>query len=280
MADVTHGLAAFVLRWLGGSHARFSGFEVKAPTQGKTIFIEGSSSSPRQHRPRPAVSPHLKQTAGARKPQTQADLEEFALDPALKVMAAAAYHHQHHPSTSGGADPSAAYAVAMAHHQQQQASASSTTTPQPPAALRRAVYVHISDLTSAYNIDHAMLEEELTRAKREATTATAAAAANVARKQQLGKRGEGEDDPSRASSEAVSTIASGSAAAAASSSLGGVPTELDTNPSQKRLHPPRVGYNLCVYVLSFVLVFFFHLFAPGFVPCPAPRTKYRLSHSL
>ena len=41
--------------------------------------------------------------------------------------------------------------------QQQQAS-----KPQP---LRRAVYVHVSDLLSAYNIDHAKLEEELQRVK-------------------------------------------------------------------------------------------------------------------
>ena len=40
---------------------------------------------------------------------------------------------------------------------------------QPPAKappLRRAVYVHVSDLLSAYNIDHAKLEEELQRVKK------------------------------------------------------------------------------------------------------------------
>lgn len=31
--------------------------------------------------------------------------------------------------------------------------------------LRRAVYVHVSDLLSAYNIDHSKLEEELHRVK-------------------------------------------------------------------------------------------------------------------
>lgn len=39
---------------------------------------------------------------------------------------------------------------------------SSSAKPQP---LRRAVYVHVSDLLSAYNIDHAKLEEELQRVK-------------------------------------------------------------------------------------------------------------------
>lgn len=70
--------------------------------------------------------------------------------------------------------------------------------------LRRAVYVHISDLTSAYNIDHAKLEEELDRVKIEQE-----------------------------------------APAAASPRLG-VPTELDTSGSNRRLQPPRAGYNLCV----------------------------------
>jgi len=71
--------------------------------------------------------------------------------------------------------------------------------------LRRAVYVHVSDLTSAYNINHAKLEEELDRAKEEQENSP--------------------EDSSR---------------------LGGVPTELDTSAAQRRLQPPRAGYNLCV----------------------------------
>lgn len=84
------------------------------------------------------------------------------------------------------------------------------TTPPVKPQLRRAVYVHVSDLLSAYNIDHAKLEEELSRVKR------LREAPNVA------------------------------AADSASSSLGGVPTELDTNPNPKKLQPPRGGFNLCV----------------------------------
>ena len=44
------------------------------------------------------------------------------------------------------------------------------TSQQPRPPLRRATYVHVSDLTSAYNIDHALLEQELTRVKAERET--------------------------------------------------------------------------------------------------------------
>lgn len=72
--------------------------------------------------------------------------------------------------------------------------------------LRRAVYVHVSDLTSAYNIDHAKLAGELERVKA--------------------------DQLKNVESSANSRFS--------------VPTELDTSPSQKRLQPPKCGYNLCV----------------------------------
>ena len=45
-----------------------------------------------------------------------------------------------------------------------------TVTPQQDNSmnrLRRAVYIHVSDLTNAYNIAHAKLEEELARVKAE-----------------------------------------------------------------------------------------------------------------
>jgi replication factor A1 len=88
---------------------------------------------------------------------------------------------------------------------------------QPSMTLRRAVYVHISDLTSAYNIDNAKLEEELTRVRKETLMATNKS-----------------DDPGLVH---------------APTAMMGVPTELDTSASsQRRLHPPRVGYNLCLYV--------------------------------
>jgi hypothetical protein len=77
--------------------------------------------------------------------------------------------------------------------------------------LRRAVYIHVSDLISAYNIDHARLEAELARVKAEAE-------AEIVQ----------DEDTSR------------------SSSMGGVPTELDTSYPKKRLQPPRGGNNMVV----------------------------------
>jgi hypothetical protein len=85
--------------------------------------------------------------------------------------------------------------------------------------LRRATYVHVSDLTSAYNIDHARLEQELTRVKVEREALT------------------------------VSTKTSDITAETAVDASGGASTDLDTalaSVPQKRLQPPRGGYNLCV----------------------------------
>lgn len=79
---------------------------------------------------------------------------------------------------------------------------------QPRIQLRRAVYVHVSDLTSAYNIDHVKLEEELTRVNEEL---------HNLEQENLVVR----------------------------SNLGGVPTELDTS-YKKRLQPPRGGNNMVV----------------------------------
>lgn len=74
----------------------------------------------------------------------------------------------------------------------------SSSQPRPP--LRRAAYIHVSDLMNAYNIDHVRLEEELSRVK---------------------------ELQAKPNEERV-----------------GIPTELDTN--QKRLQPPRGGFNACV----------------------------------
>mmetsp|Transcript_13879 Transcript_13879/g.19510 ORF Transcript_13879/g.19510 Transcript_13879/m.19510 type:complete len:643 (-) Transcript_13879:426-2354(-) len=91
---------------------------------------------------------------------------------------------------------------------------------QPPVALRRAVYVHVSDLTSAYDIDNAKLESELTRVKAARDRAS-------------------EETPSQ--EEELGLFDHGN--------LSGVETEgtLVSIP-QKRLQPPRGGYNLCVLV--------------------------------
>jgi hypothetical protein len=81
--------------------------------------------------------------------------------------------------------------------------------------LRRATYIHISDLTSAYNIDHARLEKELARVKVESEAASRSTVGT-----------ENEDDP-----------------------IGASASDLDSTVMplpQKRLQPPRGGYNLCV----------------------------------
>mmetsp|Transcript_55539 Transcript_55539/g.161309 ORF Transcript_55539/g.161309 Transcript_55539/m.161309 type:complete len:565 (+) Transcript_55539:184-1878(+) len=90
--------------------------------------------------------------------------------------------------------------------------------------LRRATYVHVSDLTNVYNIDHAMLEQELKRVKAEREKGTfqePPKAHDIIE--------ETEDDPVSGSS------------------------DLDPSP-QKRLQPPRGGYNLCVLVGKVTLV--------------------------
>ena len=71
--------------------------------------------------------------------------------------------------------------------------------------LRRAVYVKVADLTSTYNINTSVLEEELTRV-------------NTERENLLS-----EEKPTQM--------------------FGGIPAELDTS-VKKRLQPPRGGNNM------------------------------------
>jgi len=86
--------------------------------------------------------------------------------------------------------------------------------------LRRAIYVHVSDLTSSYDIDNAKLESELTRVK-------------AARDRASGE--------SPAQEEEIRLFDHGN--------LSGVETEgTVVSIPQKRLQPPRGGYNLCVLV--------------------------------
>lgn len=80
--------------------------------------------------------------------------------------------------------------------------------------LRRAVYVHVSDLTSAYDIDHVKLESELSRVRAET---------------------------------ASSSSTSPPAAVAASATHTTTTEDIDASSyPQKRLQPPRGGYNLCL----------------------------------
>lgn len=81
-----------------------------------------------------------------------------------------------------------------------------TVNPNQPA-LRQAHYVSVAELINPYRIEPTALEEELNRLKDQ---------------QQKVK-----EDPE-------------------SLHYDGVPTELDTSLSQKRLQPPRGGFNLCL----------------------------------
>ena len=78
-------------------------------------------------------------------------------------------------------------------------------TPRPP--LRRATYIHVSDLTSAYNIDHKRLELELARVKVSGLSQYPPSM-----------------QPSDMSTDEASVLSQ----------------------PQKRLQPPRGGFNLCV----------------------------------
>jgi len=90
-------------------------------------------------------------------------------------------------------------------HQQQQ---------QSRFPLRRAVYVHVSDLTNAYNIDHPKLEHE------------------------LAKVNEGNDENTIPEDREVD-LSTGDG----ESSITSVP---QPQSRRKSLHPPRAGFNLCV----------------------------------
>jgi hypothetical protein len=80
--------------------------------------------------------------------------------------------------------------------------------------LQRATYIHVSDLTTTWNIHHGRLEEELARVK---------------------VQEEQKKNPSDVSLSSSPSIAQ-----------AGVPTELNTSHMQRRLQSPRTGYNLCV----------------------------------
>ena len=114
-----------------------------------------------------------------------------------------------------------------------------TTTATEKQPLRRATYVHVSDLISAYNIDNIQLEREIARV-------------NAKRSRNL-VRESGSDDPARNDTSGFEPLTSeGIDDSTGGSSSDGVPapdedTDLEgqTVP-QKRLQPPRGGFNLCV----------------------------------
>lgn len=81
--------------------------------------------------------------------------------------------------------------------------------------LRRAVYVHVSDLTNAYNIDHPKLEHE------------------------LAKVNEGNEENAIPEEREESDLSTGDG----ENSVSSVPMP---QTRRKSLHAPRAGFNLCV----------------------------------
>ena len=91
----------------------------------------------------------------------------------------------------------------------------SSTSSHSTGPLRRATYVHVSDLTSAYNIDHAQLEREMARVN--------------AKRKNLRCASVSDKNPV-----ALEEVA------------GDLENTIEPTVPQKRLQPPRGGFNLCV----------------------------------
>lgn len=84
--------------------------------------------------------------------------------------------------------------------------------------LRRAVYVHVSDLTNAYNIDHPKLEQELAKVK------------------------EGNDENANPDEREIDLTTA--AVGDGENSIASIPQPQSYR--RRSLHPPRAGFNLCV----------------------------------
>eukprot|EP00529_Nitzschia_sp_RCC80_P016558 CAMPEP_0113504398 /NCGR_PEP_ID=MMETSP0014_2-20120614/34694_1 /TAXON_ID=2857 /ORGANISM="Nitzschia sp." /LENGTH=650 /DNA_ID=CAMNT_0000399505 /DNA_START=47 /DNA_END=1999 /DNA_ORIENTATION=- /assembly_acc=CAM_ASM_000159 len=126
----------------------------------------------------------------------------------------------------------------------------STSAPRPP--LRRATYVHVSDLTSAYNIDHSKLEEELSRvnAERDESGGTSLVAGEGVGTKSYASTVK---ETAAASSDQQSPYTATSAVAVAEEAVV-VAADIESDlvapvaAQKQRLQPPRGGFNLCVLV--------------------------------
>jgi hypothetical protein len=107
----------------------------------------------------------------------------------------------------------------------------------PVQPLRRAVYIHISDLINAYNIDHVKLEQELDRVK---------SYEDGNESSRVHHHGHSPSRCSSASAGSGSNKQGTHSSGGSHSSMGGVPIELEAREHQKRLQPPRGGYNMVV----------------------------------
>ncbi|MGK3736042.1 MAG: hypothetical protein ACI90V_002884 [Bacillariaceae sp.] len=93
--------------------------------------------------------------------------------------------------------------------------------------LRRATYIHISDLTSAYNIDNVQLEKEMARVNAKRNKLHDASNDNNDQDEGSKKNAFKTDTPADDDPENLEAA------------LGPIVP-------QKRLQPPRGGFNLCV----------------------------------
>lgn len=120
--------------------------------------------------------------------------------------------------------------------------------------LRRATYVHVSDLISAYNIDHVRLEREIARVNSKRSKLLRTSGTDAATTSE--KMGAEKTDLAIASE----VISGSTREGCIDSSSDGVPApDRDADlgsPTlpQKRLQPPRGGFNLCVLVGNINLV--------------------------
>jgi hypothetical protein len=103
--------------------------------------------------------------------------------------------------------------------------------------VRRATYIHVSDLISAYNIDHKSLEAEIARVRIERDAG--------------GHNGTFSSSTISKSSQPASALTSVSVPALHEPKNTSLET---TSTSTKRLQPPRRGFNLCVYVQHCLLL--------------------------
>jgi hypothetical protein len=121
----------------------------------------------------------------------------------------------------------------------------SISEPMERQPLRRAVYVHVSDLISAYNIDHVQLELEIARVNAKRSNVIRPSGADVA------TTTSSSDTIETGRTQKASNVTSDSPRDNAGNTSAPAPdqgADLVERPvvPQKRLQPPRGGFNLCV----------------------------------
>lgn len=113
--------------------------------------------------------------------------------------------------------------------------------------LRRATYVHVSDLISAYNIDHVQLEREISRVNENRNKSLHTSGTDFST---TGDIVDTEQPHGGLASDKIDDGTTGDSNNEASGNSLPAPDEV-TDAEQpiippKRLQPPRGGFNLCV----------------------------------